>query len=463
MMLRSFRRSCLLLGMALVAGICCVTTVRAVLPAGVFVQLESVPSSDIGNLINYALTTGTGTTEDPYKVMSWYDQLVDNTDATTLTATAQDFGQDIIARRPSLTQVPMPSGQSRWVVDLQGGPPTATVAEAENYDYLANKVATAPRTTNNTIAVVASETVPEGGFNAGLTPNSSGMYPGSPGHGDPAFENNGVSWAVVVRTRLSIGGDSSFSNQHVLVSGSAWHGSSHRTFFADVAPDDNIFNLRAGTREGAQGSTTNAPVDGPNVTADTWYIAAMSSGDFDNLFASNNFTAKVLKAGDDVSTMTGTLTRTALTIGHPLTGNIGMRIGTQGLQSNTSNTIPWLDGQIAEVLIWDTALSEADLQSVVVELNNKYFVPAAGQAGDFNGDTKVDAADYVLWRKNPAAFLPADYNTWRSNFGAGSGAGSGVGADSVPEPGSVLLVLGATIAAWPARRRKVTRIGVDGL
>jgi hypothetical protein len=449
--------------MALATGICCVTTVHAVLPAGVFVQLESVPNSDIGNLIDYALTTGTGTTEDPYKVMSWYDQLVDNTDATTLTATAQDFGQDIIARRPSLTQVQMPSGRSHWVVDLQGGPPVPTLAEAENYDYLANKVATAPRTTDNTIAVTASQTVPTGGFNAGLTPNSSGIYPGSPGHGDPAFENNGVSWAVVVRTHSDIITTPAFSNQHILVSGSAWHGQNHRSFFADVAPDDNVFNLRAGTREGSQGSTTNAPVDGPNVTAETWYITAMSSGDFDNLFASNNFTAKVLKAGDDVGTMTGTLTRTALSIGNPLSGNIGMRIGLPNLNNSTSNTIPWLNGQIAEVLIWNTKLSEADLQSVVVELNNKYFVPAAAQPGDFNGDLAVDAADYVLWRKNPAVFLPADYNTWRTNFGAGSGAGSGVGASSVPEPGSVLLVvLGVTIAAWPARRKKGTHGGGRG-
>jgi hypothetical protein len=249
-----------------------------------------------------------------------------------------------------------------------------------------------------------------------------------------------------------------WSNQTVLTSGSAWNAASHNSFFADVAPDDLTFNLRAGTREGAAGSTTSAFVDGPNVTADTWYITAISSGDFDNLFASNNFTAKVLKAGDDVSTMTGTITRTALSIGNPLAGNIGMRMGFRNI--NTSSSTGWLNGQIAEVLIWNTALSEADLQSVVVELNNKYFVPAAAPQGDFNGDLAVDAADYVLWRKNPAAFLPADYNTWRSNFGAGSGTGSGVEAGAVPEPGSVLLLaLGAIIAAWPARRQKKTQHG----
>ena len=35
--------------------------------------------------------------------------------------------------------------------------------------------------------------------------------------------------------------------------------------------------------------------------------------------------------------------------------------------------------------------------------------------GDFNHDGKVDAADYVMWRKNDGT--PAGYDTWRANFG----------------------------------------------
>src|SRR5207253_11491905 len=37
--------------------------------------------------------------------------------------------------------------------------------------------------------------------------------------------------------------------------------------------------------------------------------------------------------------------------------------------------------------------------------------------GDFNGDGRVDAADYVVWRKanGPAA----NYDLWRTNFGVG--------------------------------------------
>jgi hypothetical protein len=71
--------------------------------------------------------------------------------------------------------------------------------------------------------------------------------------------------------------------------------------------------------------------------------------------------------------------------------------------------------------------------------------PPVGLAGDYNGNGRVDAADYVVWRKNPAGFggNPAGYNTWRENFGK-SAAGSGsalAGASSVPEPSSFSIAL----------------------
>jgi hypothetical protein len=38
--------------------------------------------------------------------------------------------------------------------------------------------------------------------------------------------------------------------------------------------------------------------------------------------------------------------------------------------------------------------------------------------GDFNEDGAVDAADYVVWRKNPGGMFTADdYDLWRANFG----------------------------------------------
>jgi hypothetical protein len=45
--------------------------------------------------------------------------------------------------------------------------------------------------------------------------------------------------------------------------------------------------------------------------------------------------------------------------------------------------------------------------------------PLAGEFGDYNGDGSVDAADYVVWRKQFGdAHTSAYYNVWRSNFGA---------------------------------------------
>lgn len=80
----------------------------------------------------------------------------------------------------------------------------------------------------------------------------------------------------------------------------------------------------------------------------------------------------------------------------------------------------------------------------------------AGLAGDFNSDTKVNAADYALWRRNDGTLNPlandnglgvpitsAHYDLWRANFGnGGPGSGSSLGAAAaVPEPASLLLLL----------------------
>jgi beta-glucanase (GH16 family) len=75
-----------------------------------------------------------------------------------------------------------------------------------------------------------------------------------------------------------------------------------------------------------------------------------------------------------------------------------------------------------------------------------------GLAGDYNGDGKVDTADYVAWRQSlgqsgiglaadgsgNGTVDQSDYNTWRSNFGntsAGAGAAASLIA-AVPEPTS---------------------------
>jgi hypothetical protein len=44
----------------------------------------------------------------------------------------------------------------------------------------------------------------------------------------------------------------------------------------------------------------------------------------------------------------------------------------------------------------------------------------AASNGDINADGRVDAADYVVWRKNGGT--PNQYNDWRANFGRSAGA-----------------------------------------
>ena len=81
-----------------------------------------------------------------------------------------------------------------------------------------------------------------------------------------------------------------------------------------------------------------------------------------------------------------------------------------------------------------------------MKLNNRHTV-AAGLPGDYNDDDKVDAADYVLWRKGTLPLSnddtpgvgPDDYTRWVDHFGEAM-AGSG-GSDGVPEPSSIVLVL----------------------
>jgi hypothetical protein len=76
-----------------------------------------------------------------------------------------------------------------------------------------------------------------------------------------------------------------------------------------------------------------------------------------------------------------------------------------------------------------------------------------GLLGDYNGDGKVDAADYIVWRKS-GINGPQGYLDWRTNFGAMAGAGSGVAnAATVPEPTSVILVILDAAAALLGWRR----------
>jgi hypothetical protein len=69
---------------------------------------------------------------------------------------------------------------------------------------------------------------------------------------------------------------------------------------------------------------------------------------------------------------------------------------------------------------------------------------AAELPGDWNHDGKVDAADYVTWRKDPSnnGGDPDGYNTWRQNFGKSLAGGSDSlnAGGAAPEPATVVSI-----------------------
>lgn len=70
--------------------------------------------------------------------------------------------------------------------------------------------------------------------------------------------------------------------------------------------------------------------------------------------------------------------------------------------------------------------------------------------GDFNGDGRVDAADYTVWRDGlGAGFTQGDYDAWVGGYGAISQAST----NAVPEPMTGLLSVIAIGAARLSRRR----------
>jgi autotransporter-associated beta strand protein len=82
-------------------------------------------------------------------------------------------------------------------------------------------------------------------------------------------------------------------------------------------------------------------------------------------------------------------------------------------------------------------------------------VTAGGPQGDWNGDGKVNAADYATWRKDPTNHGndPGGYASWRSNFDQAASAGPGLAPASVPEPNAFVLVAAALACSSLGARR----------
>lgn len=110
-------------------------------------------------------------------------------------------------------------------------------------------------------------------------------------------------------------------------------------------------------------------------------------------------------------------------------------------------------GESTTASVFDTSLFKVEFFSSATP---------PGVPGDYNGNGKVDGADYVVWRKGgplqnevdaPGTVNAVDYTEWRARFGNTSGAGAGVSAAGVPEPGTIGLLLAGVLGMSLGRRR----------
>jgi hypothetical protein len=111
--------------------------------------------------------------------------------------------------------------------------------------------------------------------------------------------------------------------------------------------------------------------------------------------------------------------------------------------------------------------------TTITTLVRTNFAPASA---DYNKNGIVDAADYVIWRKQDGTSVPpasgadgngdgmvnqADYTFWRSRFGLPFGAGSGadLSTSAVPEPASLVIgAAGAMLLVLTRRRRRMKNV-----
>jgi autotransporter-associated beta strand protein len=171
----------------------------------------------------------------------------------------------------------------------------------------------------------------------------------------------------------------------------------------------------------APGTSVGTLTTGAVTMGNNSHLAIELSGATPDLLAVNG--ALDLSSASDVLDISGTPSGSGPWLFATYTGSLG---------GNVFNTVNGLTGPLAGYTVDYSTSGQIKL------------LAPPGANGDWNGDTKVNAADYVTWRKNPAGNGndPGGYVLWRENFSQSAGSGSGLqGAAAVPEPATVSLVL----------------------
>ena len=106
----------------------------------------------------------------------------------------------------------------------------------------------------------------------------------------------------------------------------------------------------------------------------------------------------------------------------------------------------------ANFVIYDNLEIEAVSSGAAPDLLDFYeglgfLLPSAGIPGDFDGNGRVDADDFLAWQRNPAL---GDLADWEANYGLPLSAS----AEAVPEPFSATMLLVGTCSLAMLRRRR---------
>jgi len=270
---------------------------------------------------------------------------------------------------------------------------------------------------NNVLSVDLGQPSPppspvQSGFNS-----MAGTFPMGPDSPVPSATANFGSYTVTVS------GDPYQATDYTRVgfennaSGASGIDAGIRALYQDALINNLDLNNGAGLNLSIQGVLPNAK-----------YAVKVWSYDADNTFYPTP-TQFGPRSGSNTTGATGSITQTAT----PLPTSLN-DYSTTIVVSSTTNTLDIHAASTAN--FGGTRLNAFELSLL----------------GDYSGDGKVNAADYVIWRKTDGT--PAGYNAWRSNFGAGVGVGSGSLLESaVPEPGTWMLAVACTVACGGCRRR----------
>jgi hypothetical protein len=100
----------------------------------------------------------------------------------------------------------------------------------------------------------------------------------------------------------------------------------------------------------------------------------------------------------------------------------------------------------------EIAVADAgDVPSVMGYLDANGYTLSAGVEGDLNGDGEVTGRDFLAWQRGETspAFDPAALAEWQGAYNGGALAA----VTSVPEPSSLLILLGVAGCGLLARRQ----------